>query len=89
MICQQVPLSGDAEWPKAADAVIEAEFLDRWGFDIGFATTRTRAYNGEMAGGKTGNLFFEASNRALPTPRGLQAKLPHHCCHRTFYRDDG
>ena len=24
MICQQVPLSGDAEWPKVADAVIEA-----------------------------------------------------------------
>ncbi len=26
MICQQVTLSGDAEWPKAADAVIEALF---------------------------------------------------------------
>ena len=25
MICQQVTLSGDAEWPKVADAVIEAE----------------------------------------------------------------
>ena len=25
MICQQVPLSGDAEWPKVADAVIEAK----------------------------------------------------------------
>jgi hypothetical protein len=25
MICQQVPLSGDAEWPKVADAVIEAD----------------------------------------------------------------
>src|SRR5207248_6348620 len=24
MICQQVMLSGDAEWPKVADAVIEA-----------------------------------------------------------------
>jgi hypothetical protein len=24
MICQQVVLSGDAEWPKVADAVIEA-----------------------------------------------------------------
>ena len=24
MICQQVPLSGDAEWLKVADAVIEA-----------------------------------------------------------------
>ena len=24
MICQQVTLSGDAEWPKVADAVIEA-----------------------------------------------------------------
>jgi len=26
MICQQVTLSGDAEWPKVADAVIEADF---------------------------------------------------------------
>ena len=26
MICQQVTLSGDAEWPKVADAVIEAHF---------------------------------------------------------------
>jgi hypothetical protein len=26
MLCQQVPLSGYAEWPKVADAVIEAEF---------------------------------------------------------------
>ncbi len=25
MICQQVTLSGDAEWPKGADAVIEAQ----------------------------------------------------------------
>ena len=24
MICQQVTLSGDAKWPKVADAVIEA-----------------------------------------------------------------
>ena len=24
MICQQVTLSGEAEWPKVADAVIEA-----------------------------------------------------------------
>jgi len=27
MICQQVTLSGEAEWPKVADAVIEAETL--------------------------------------------------------------
>ncbi len=27
MICQQVTLSGDAEWPKVADAVIEAELI--------------------------------------------------------------
>ena len=26
MICQQVPLSGDAEWPKVADAVIEEAY---------------------------------------------------------------
>ena len=25
MICHQVTLSGDAEWPKVADAVIEAD----------------------------------------------------------------
>jgi hypothetical protein len=24
VLCQQVTLSGDAEWPKVADAVIEA-----------------------------------------------------------------
>ena len=29
MICQQVTLSGDAEWPKVADAVIEAEMF-KW-----------------------------------------------------------
>ena len=28
MICQQVTLLGDAEWPKVADAVIEAGHLD-------------------------------------------------------------
>ena len=26
MICQQATVSGDAEWPKVADAVIEAGF---------------------------------------------------------------
>ena len=31
LICQQVTLSGDAEWPKVADAVIEAKS----GFDHG------------------------------------------------------
>jgi hypothetical protein len=29
MICQQVTLSGDAEWPKVADAVIEARSPSR------------------------------------------------------------
>ena len=29
MICQQVTLSGDAEWPKVADAVIEALSSER------------------------------------------------------------
>ena len=28
MICQPVTLSGDAEWPKVADAVIEAQIYD-------------------------------------------------------------
>jgi hypothetical protein len=28
MICQQVTLSGEAEWPKVADAVIEAEISE-------------------------------------------------------------
>ena len=27
MICHQVTLSGDAEWPKVAEAVIEADFV--------------------------------------------------------------
>ena len=30
MICQQVTLSGDAEWPKVADAVIEAYLPLAW-----------------------------------------------------------
>ena len=29
MICQQVTLPGDAEWPKVADAVIEAHKIAR------------------------------------------------------------
>ena len=29
MICQQVTLLGDAEWPKVADAVIEALWLNQ------------------------------------------------------------
>src|SRR6266446_741969 len=29
MICQQVTLSGDAEWPKVANAVIEAKPLSQ------------------------------------------------------------
>jgi hypothetical protein len=33
MICQQVTLSGDAEWPKVADAVIEADhLLPKWNY---------------------------------------------------------
>src|SRR5207245_2563644 len=34
MICQQVTLLGDAEWPKVADAVIEARLTtpDTWEF---------------------------------------------------------
>src|SRR6266705_3115856 len=31
MICQAVTLSGDAEWPKVADAVIEAEMSNAVG----------------------------------------------------------
>ncbi len=34
MICQQVTLSGDAEWPKVADAVIEAEKFDERTFRV-------------------------------------------------------
>ena len=35
MICQQVTLLGDAEWPKVADAVIEAAFrLCKYGLSI-------------------------------------------------------
>ena len=30
MICQQVTLSGEAEWPKVADAVIEARITKRY-----------------------------------------------------------
>jgi hypothetical protein len=39
MICQQVTLLGDAEWPKVADAVIEAlqlQFVDQiqWRYEL-------------------------------------------------------
>jgi len=33
MICQQVTLSGDAEWPKVADAVIEADNFEETASD--------------------------------------------------------
>src|SRR6516164_8659311 len=46
MICQQVTLSGDAEWPKVADAVIEACSP---GADRGVAPGRS----GESAAGQT------------------------------------
>jgi hypothetical protein len=38
MICQQVTLSGDAEWPKVADAVIEA---GKWTTKLVAASTST------------------------------------------------
>src|SRR5437588_6185118 len=50
MICQQVTLSGDAEWPKVADAVIEANegitqfFLQHAGISI--YTRNVQLFNG-------------------------------------------
>ena len=35
MIYQQVTLSGDAEWPKVADAVIEAELRHHYFNELG------------------------------------------------------
>ena len=44
MICQQVTLSGDAEWPKVADAVIEAGFFDDRCMCIVYGTTDVALY---------------------------------------------
>ena len=38
MIYQQVTLSGDAEWPKVADAVIEARSSEKVFFNVGGST---------------------------------------------------
>ena len=53
MICQQVTLSGEAEWPKVADAVIEA--------------LKARAFNmcGDVA---APNLYAVAQQNCLQTP---------------------
>ena len=41
MICHQVTLSGDAEWPKVADAMIEASLrLDDYAPDDNVPHTR-------------------------------------------------
>src|SRR5258706_11620179 len=47
MICQQVTLSSDAEWPKVADAVIEAVFpLQNHGFREEKASFQNRSFLG-------------------------------------------
>ena len=43
MICQQVTLSGDAEWPKVADAVIEADKRNSKSGSLGRPTTSRAA----------------------------------------------
>ena len=48
MICRQVTLSGDAEWPKVADAVIEAQVClpveSRVEDQAGFRTPRRKIF---------------------------------------------
>ena len=50
MICQQVTLSGYAEWPKVADAVIEAFHCSHashpWSGEL-FSSSRIKAYQGK------------------------------------------
>src|SRR4030095_12335312 len=51
MICQQVTLSGDAEWPKVADAVIEAtlsmrKLLMAFSSERGLQSCRVRLWTG-------------------------------------------
>ena|SRR5438105_303732 len=54
MICQQVTLLGDAEWPKVADAVIEA----RPGLTTGYPRRRL-PFHCIRSKGKLTNLFME------------------------------
>jgi tetrahydromethanopterin S-methyltransferase subunit C len=65
MICQQVTLSGDAEWPKVADAVIEADFLAtefpaRWRYIYGPAHAVKGLSNGQTRFG-TDAVIYPAS----------------------------
>jgi hypothetical protein len=43
MICQQVTLSGDAEWPKVVDAVIEAKYMNLVWTDLGYRCSRLQS----------------------------------------------
>src|SRR5258705_4821032 len=63
MICQQVTLSGEAEWPKVADAVIEAGVQQY----MGRHTTMQRGYPGmvERHGART----ERRQNTVRPHPR--------------------
>src|SRR6266702_7661969 len=67
MICQQVTLSGDAEWPKVADAVIEADFLIRPGSSVyrhaamGYDAPSEKPCRG-------GASWWSRCNRSVPWP---------------------
>jgi hypothetical protein len=60
MICQQVTLSGEAEWPKVADAVIEAPFYVRNNCFDGFFVTESLEKG-----------WFFATMARSPNPFGL------------------
>ena len=65
MICQQVPLSGDAEWPKVADAVIEAEHFF-WGdrAEIGRNQSFVKRAEGSASPSRQLSLIHAAGNLA-------------------------
>src|SRR6266446_1325476 len=70
MICQQVTLSGDAEWPKVADAVIEA--AARAGRKGSCPSARTGA--GPSSGGRTAATGRgTGEGRATPAPGARNA----------------
>jgi hypothetical protein len=73
MICQQVTLSGYAEWPKVADAVIEAVFpTDK--FSACLLSTACRAGEHPVALYRSRHIIFRCSIRPCLCPTASQKK---------------